>query len=263
MRPKRPSPPRGGAADLADAQQVARPITALSDSFAGGVVIPEHAHERAQLVFAVRGTMTVHAAGVLWLLPPSHALWVPGGVTHRIRMNGPVEMRTLYVQPRHAARVGRECRVLFVSPLLRELIVRAMELPPLYDQRGMAARVMTLILDEVAALPAQPLGLCMPRDPRLLKLCERVLADVSAAGSVAQLGACVGLSERSVTRLFPRETGLSFGRWLSQARLLKAFELFDQGHSVTRVALELGYASPSAFTKMFRRSMGMPPMAML
>jgi len=138
-----------------------------------------------------------------------------------------------------------------------------MELPPLYDQRGMAARVMTLILDEVAALPARPLGLCMPGDPRLLKLCERVLADVSAAGSIAQLGASVGLSERSVIRLFPRETGLSFGRWLSQARLLKAFELFDQGRSVTRVALELGYSSPSAFTKMFRRSMGMPPMAML
>ena len=261
MRPKRPT--RGGAADLAAAQAVGRPIAALSDSFVGGVVIPEHSHERAQLIFAVRGTMTVHAAGGLWILPASHALWVPGGVTHRIRMNWPVEMRTLYVQARYAARAGGECRVLFVSPLLRELIVRAMELPPLYDQRGMAGRVMTLILDEVAALPARPLGLCMPGDPRLLKLCERVLGDLSAAGSVAQLGASVGLSERSVTRLFSSETGLSFGRWLSQARLLKAFELFDQGHSVTRVALELGYSSPSAFTKMFRRSMGMPPMAML
>jgi AraC-like DNA-binding protein len=66
-----------------------------------------------------------------------------------------------------------------------------------------------------------------------------------------------------VIRLFPHETGLSFGRWQQQARLLKAFALFDEGLSVTQVALELGYASPSAFTKMFRRAMGEAPTALL
>ena len=263
MRPKRPQQPtRRGAGDLAAAQTVARPVTALGDSFVRGAVIPAHAHERAQLVFAVRGTMTVRGAGGLWILPPSHALWVPGGVVHEIRMNGPVEMRTLYVQPQHARRVRHGCEVLFVSPLLRELIVRAMEIRPDYDERGRDGRLMRLILDEIAALPAQPLGLRMPRDARLLRLCERVLGDLSATESIAKLAASAGLSERTVTRLFPRETGLSFARWQNQARLLKAFELFDAGQSVTRVALELGYSSPSAFAKMFRRTLGKAPTAM-
>lgn len=238
-------------------------MAVLADSLARGAVIPAHSHQRAQLIFALQGTMTVQAGGGLWILPPSHALWVPAGVVHQIRMNSPVEMRTLYVQPEHAQHIRHECHVFFVSPMLRELIVRSMELPPLYDERGMEGRMMRLILDEIASSPAQPLGLRMPSDPRLLRLCELVLRDLSTPDSIAQLGAAVGLSERSVVRLFPEETGLSCRRWHEQARLLKAFELFENRQSVTRVALEVGYSGPSAFSKMFRRAMGNSPTGLL
>jgi AraC-like DNA-binding protein len=237
-------------------------VAALADSLERGAVIPPHSHQRAQLIFAIEGAMTVRAPDALWVLPPSHALWVPAGVVHQIRTNGPVEMRTLYVQPEQAKGIRNECHVLFVSRLLRELIVRAMELPALYDEKGMQGRVMNLILDEVAHLPAQPLGLRMPSDARLLRLCELVLRDLCRCDSIARLGAAVGLSERSVMRRFPKETGLSFRRWHNQARLLKAFELFDQRQSLTKVALEVGYSSPSAFAKMFRRTLGKPPTAM-
>lgn len=47
---------------------------------------------------------------------------------------------------------------------------------------------------------------------------------------------------KNIIRLFPKETGMRLGRWQMQARLMKAFELFDQGHSITYVALELGYS---------------------
>jgi transcriptional regulator GlxA family with amidase domain len=107
------------------------------------------------------------------------------------------------------------------------------------------------------------MGLRMPADARLRKLCDRVLADLSATTSIARRGDEVGLSERSVIRLFPRETGLSFGRWQQQARLLRAFALFDSGMGVTQVAMELGYSSGAAFTKMFRRLLGTAPRAML
>lgn len=267
MRPKlprrsEPDPAFDFAASDA-AESVPRPVAALADSLAAGSVIPPHFHRRAQLVFAVRGTMSVEACGSLWSLPPSHALWIPAGVVHKITVNGSVEMRTLYIRQQQARRVRRECHVLFVSPLLRELILRAVQLPRLYDKRGMGGRVMRLIVDEISRLPPQPLELPMPRDPRLLRLCGPLLRDVSSgSGSIAQLGASVGLSERSVMRLFLKETGLTFRRWHNQARLLKAFELLDQGRDVTRVALEVGYSSPSAFAKMFRRALGKAPREM-
>src|SRR4051812_15698531 len=230
MGPKLPKRRLGrGAGSLGLAESVPRPISALADNFAPGVVIPVHRHERAQLTYAIRGTITVRAGDGLWILPPSHALWIPEGVDHEIRMNGAVEMCTLYVAPTHAKAVAANCRVLAVSSLLRELIARAMELPVLYDEQGTHGRVMQLLLDEIAALPAKPLGVPMPRDPRLTRVCELALRDLSGRTSVRGLCKAVGLSERNLARLFARETGLRFGQWLTQARLLKAFELFDLG----------------------------------
>jgi AraC-like DNA-binding protein len=265
MRPKPPKLQRrpGAHTDAAAANRVARPVSALANSYPRGHVIAAHRHPRAQLIFGLHGVMSVHAAGSIWTVPASHALWMPPGVEHEVQMASPVEMRSLYFDPRALRGTPRECQVLFVSPLLRELIVRAMEIPPLYDERGRDGRVMRLIVDEVAALRAEPLALRMPADPRLARLCERVLDDLSATLSMASLGRGAGLSERSIMRLFPAETGLTFGRWQQQARLMQAFALFDQGLSVTQVALELGYASPAAFTKMFRRLLGAPPRVLI
>jgi quercetin dioxygenase-like cupin family protein len=125
MRPKRPSGASSFPTAHLRAEALPRPVAAMADSLAAGTAIPPHAHRRAQLIFAVSGAMTVRAAESLWMLPASHALWVPPAVVHEIRVVGPVELRTLYVQERHAERIGGACRILFVSPLLRELIVRA------------------------------------------------------------------------------------------------------------------------------------------
>ena len=265
MSPKPPSlqhDPRASVASRA-ATAVPRPVTALAGSYSSGSAIPRHHHTRAQLIFGIQGVMLVEAGSGLWVVPPSHALWVPAGMEHSIRMSGQVEMRTIYIDPEHAGHGRQECEVLFVSTLLRELIVRAMHIPRMYDEHCMDGRIMQLILDEVALLRPQPLGLRMPEDARLLRLCRRVLSDLGMSTRIRQLGEEVGLSERSVIRLFARETGMSFGRWQNQARLMKAFELFDQGRSITYVALELGYSSPGAFSKMFRRCMGAAPAAML
>lgn len=265
MRPKPPKLKRapGASTDHVTANQVPRPVSALANSFSAGHTIAPHRHPRAQLIFGLHGVMTVRAAESMWTVPASHALWMPPGIEHGVHMDSDVEMRSLYFEPRAVRSLPRDCRVMFVSPLLRELVVRAMEIPPLYDERGRDGRVMQLIVDEIAALEPQPMGLRMPRDARLARLCERLLGDLAANASIPARGREVGLSERSVIRLFPLETGLSFGRWQQQARLLKAFALFDEGLGVTQVALELGYSSPASFTKMFRRQLGTTPRAAL
>ena len=68
-----------------------------------------------------------------------------------------------------------------------------------------------------------------------------------------------GASPRSLARLFQAELGMSFTAWRQQARLLEALRRLGDGEPVTTVALDLGYATPSAFTYMFRRALGVPP----
>jgi AraC-like DNA-binding protein len=60
-------------------------------------------------------------------------------------------------------------------------------------------------------------------------------------------------------RIFQKETGLTFGKWWQQLRLLHALRLLAGGRAVTSVALDVGYDSPSAFIAAFRRYFGATP----
>lgn len=267
MRPKPPKlasrPSRGPSAGALAANRVPRPVAALARSDAAGTQIAPHLHARDQLIYAIRGVMTIRANGFIWTLPPSHGMWMPAQAVHQIHMDTEVEMRTLYFQPGTVTGQGRGCQVLAITPLLRELILRAMLIPPRYALDSADARLMDLIVDEVGRLEPRPLSLKLPTDKRLARLCQLLIDDPGHAGSIAELGRQVGLSERSVIRLFPQETGLSLHRWRQQARLMRAFALSDQGMNIGQLADELGYASASAFGKMFAKQFGQAPRRVL
>jgi AraC-like DNA-binding protein len=268
MRPKQPTSPslRGATSRNADARaanRVPRAVTALARSDPAGVVIDAHRHSRDQFIYAIRGVMSIEAKGCLWTIPPSHGIWMPAHVTHKIRMDTAVEMRTLYFQRGIVQAVGSDCCVLAVTPLLRELILRAMSIRPRYDPGSAEERLMQVVADEMGVLERQPLSLKMPSDKRLARLCQLMIEHLSDSASIAELGERVGLSERSVIRLFPEETGLSLHRWRQQARLMRAFVLTEQGMNVTQVAFELGYSSSSAFSKMLRKQFGGAPRQVL
>ncbi|WP_342743176.1 AraC family transcriptional regulator [Saccharopolyspora shandongensis] len=69
----------------------------------------------------------------------------------------------------------------------------------------------------------------------------------------------VGVSRRTLTRLFVHDTGMSFDRWRTHARLRAALALLAEGQPVSRVAHAVGYATPSAFLAAFKRTVGTSP----
>ena len=249
----------GKSTNPQDYQQVARPIAAMAKNFAAGFRVARHHHERAQLVFAARGVMQVTAAGGIWVVPPHRGLWIPGAVDHEIRCTGDVAMRTLYIRPDAANVLPLSVCVLAIQPLLRELILEAVKLPLDYAERERGGRIMALILDELRALPVLPLHLPMPHDPRLVRICNAIMAAPSLRRPLAAWGSTIGASNRTLARLFLRETSMSFGAWCRQARLLNALARLAEGQKVTSIALDLGYDSPSAFTSMFRRHLATTP----
>src|SRR5882724_279020 len=232
---------RPRSTDPADYQQVARPVAAMAKDFPAGQHIARHLHPRAQLIFAAAGVMLVSTDEGSWAVPPQRAVWMPAGIAHEIRMPGVVAMRTLYVRSDAAARMPARVHVIAVSALLRELILRACALPVLYEERGAAGRLMSLILDEIAALPTLGLDLPMPHDPRLGRICRALRADPGSTRTLEEWGREAGGSGRTLARLFVRETGLTFAAWRQQARLLAALARLAAGEPVTRIALDLGY----------------------
>jgi len=240
-----------------------RAIVARQTTYPRGHRIRPHWHSRAQFLYAVAGTMRVRTPRHTWIVPSSRALWVPSHTVHELRMYGVVEMRSLYVNDAAAAGMPSTCVVLNVTPLLRELVVRAVALPVRYDEEGDDGVLMRLLMAEIRSLPHCALDLPLPESADLTKLCERILNDLSTRRPCEFEAGNMHTSTRTLYRRFLRETGITFARWKQQARLLESIRRLAGGSPVTTVAMDLGYGSPSAFSTMFRRSLGIAPRAFI
>ena len=243
--------------------EVPRTLIATAKDYPAGMQFPSHCHARGQFAYASCGAISVHTPQGNWLVPPQCACWLPPGMEHGMRMHGDVTMLNVFVDAAAIARVRLppDCRVLDATPLLRQLLDEAVKTDPLYAPDSRAGRLMALLLDEIGAMPALPLNAPLPHDARLARLCTSLLQQPHLHDDLDAVANTAGMSRRTFTRLFRAQTGLSFAQWRQQACLLAAIARLADGQAVTRVALDLGYASPSAFTAAFRRVLGKVPSA--
>lgn len=248
------------------APSAVRPVRAKSRSLDGFMDIQAHHHTWGQFVFSVTGVVRVSTDRATFLVPPSRGVWIPAGVVHAVTAVERCELRTLYLlDPPDDGEIWAENRVLEVSPLLRELAVQLArdEIEPagtvaevVADREGWIGK---LILDEIRRAPSLQLGVALPTDKRLRRLCEAVLAEPMRHASLDDWAAEVGASARTVSRLFRQELGSSYAQWRQQALLAEALRLAAHRKPMQVIAAELGYASASAFTAMVTRTVGMPP----
>jgi AraC-like DNA-binding protein len=239
--------------------RVDRPLAAFAQDYPDGHATGWHSHARAQLLYATGGVMRIATAAAGFVVPTGRALWVPAGLPHAVSMKGGVAMRALFVRRDGASSGPAAPTVLAVSPLLRELILAACAEPLEWDQAGRGGHLAALILDEIARADPLPLGVPAPRDPRLLRLAGALRAEPARPLTLEGWAAECGASPRTLTRLFRRETGMSFGRWRQMLRLSEAAALLAQGVPAARAAALVGYASVPAFGSAFRAAFGQTP----
>lgn len=242
-----------------DAEDVPRPVMPLGHDYPSSFELPEHRHRRSQFLYASRGVMAVTTPHGAWVAPPERAVWIPGGTPHSVRMVGAVQTRSVLLEPGVCPSRGPVCQVVGVTPLLRQLLVAAIDLPPLYDTAGRDGLVMTLLAAEIDRAPAIPLAVPFPTHPALAAHCHAFLAAPRADATIDHWSDALAMTRRSFTRLFRRETGMSFAAWRQQACLSVALPKLAAGEPITKVALDLGYDGPGNFSTMFKRVLGVPP----
>jgi AraC-like DNA-binding protein len=234
-------------------------ITTLTQDYPAGHVIPLHFHSRDQLVYASRGVMTVRTSGGTWVIPTYRAVWIPAPVPHTITMSGTVAMRTLYLKSRLAKTLPRDCCVVNVSPLLKELVLHACTFSVLKKAVKRHRHLIYLILDQLESIEMVPLQLPNPSDPRALRVTAALCANPGDRRPLTRFSKSAGASKRTLERLFQEDVGMTFGKWRQQLRLMQAMRLLAEGAKVTHAALESGYSTPSAFISMFRKTLGTTP----
>jgi AraC-like DNA-binding protein len=203
--------------------------------------------------------MRVETSTGSWLVPAHCAVWVPHSVEHSEQLYAGVSVRTLYFKRNLTRSLAKSCRMVNVSALLRELILKVSRIGVLDRRVPSQARLASVLLDELGTLTETPLQLPLPRDSRALRFAALIEQLPSEDASVAQLARRVGASRRTLERLFLAETKMSVGEWRRRLRLLHAVRLLASGRAVTEVALEAGYSSVSAFIAVFRKKFGTTP----
>ena len=221
-----------------------------------GRVLQRHSHADAQLLFAVSGVMQVQTDQGQWTVPPQRALWIPAGVAHQVIMLSDTEMRTLYFTPSSCPAVQQRVHAMVTNTLLRELVLA------LFDASHGAAlheRVVALLLSVVPVTQELPSYLMMPNSSALLHVAQTVLTNRQWSTPLADLAREVHMTERSFTRHFGAEVGMSFRSWRQRARVIASLDRVGAGEPTKTVASMSGFSSPSAFVAAFKQIMGGTP----
>jgi AraC-like DNA-binding protein/quercetin dioxygenase-like cupin family protein len=234
-------------------------VATLAYEYPSSYQVPEHAHGSDQLIYAIRGLMEVSSDESVWLIPPHFALWIPARSCHRIHMPGPVSMRTLYLKAGGNARSERQCAVLYVTPLLRELIVETVRVGQLRMRNRYECALHDMLISHLQKATPMPTFVTLPREARAVRVAQAIVRNPAESKPMAALCAEAGVSVRTIERVFRREVGSNFESWRRQVRLKRAVELLVSGCSVKEVAFKIGYSQSSAFVEMFRRTFGTTP----
>ncbi|AZE67670.1 transcriptional regulator, AraC family [Pseudomonas synxantha] len=236
-----------------------RPVYGRTESLPNRALTRRHSHPWVQLSYAISGVLEIQTSVGRFVAPPQRAVWIPAGMPHRVFSSPHTEMRSLYLDCSVMAWAAERCQVLEVSSLLRELIRSFSEVPVEYAQDGPDGRLAQVLLDQLAAAPQVDLMLPLPHDPRLRQIYRSLSQRPEQQSTLGDWSAKLGVSEKTLSRVFLSDTGLTFRAWRQRLRLLSALPALERGERVTDVALGCGYESTSAFINAFRQQFETTP----
>jgi AraC-like DNA-binding protein len=216
-----------------------------------------HDHAEQQLLYPSSGVLIVSTTHGSWVVPPQRAVWLPAAVAHAHQAYGATQVRTVAF-PVDVNPLGlTQPTVLSVSRLLRELIIAITDDPA---RRGEEQHDLKRVaLHQLKPAPALQFHLPQPGDERLRDVTAILAEDPGSDRTLGELGRAVGAGERTLSRLFRAETGMTFPQWRAQLRLHHSLTLLASGLSVTATAIACGYSTPSAFTAAFHATFGTTP----
>ncbi|WP_417532882.1 AraC family transcriptional regulator [Marinobacterium stanieri] len=256
----------GHALNLSAGEAFGSPVSGVAVHYPAGHVVPLHTHPHGHLIYADRGLLRVEAESGQWLVPPTAAVWLRSGVAHRLVVPVALQAYGLFVRDDVCARLPATDRVVHVPGLLRELI---MVLGRANEQGTSSRRILLLgelLVEELQAQPVLPLHLPWPAGDAsspTQRVCQALLDNPRDDASATEWAKRVAVGDKTFHRHFLQSTGMTFGKWRQQLRLMSSLTLLMQGMPITQVALASGYNSHSAYSTAFSKQFGKPPSAFI
>ena len=259
------SPEVGGhVLDLSVGEACGLPVFGVTVRYPAGHVVPLHKHSHGHLIYANSGLLRVEAESGQWLVPPTAAVWLRSGVPHRLVVPVALQAHGLFVREDVCARLPATDCVVHVSGLVRELIMALARA----DKRTTYSERMrlfgALLIEELHTQPVLPLHLPWPTggaESPMQHVCQALLDNPCEAATATEWAGRLAMGDKTFHRRFLQSTGMTFGKWRRQLRLMLSLPLLMQGTPITQVALASGYDSHSAYSTAFSKQFGQPPSA--
>lgn len=219
----------------------------------------EHRHDKDQLLFSHHGCMVITLEGIKCVLPPMRAAWIPAGMLHNAQMTNVTQYRSLYFDLALQSQLSREMKIIDINPLMAILLER-MSMWPFDKPNNEQLNSVNLLIEELNSASESHFNLPLPDDVRLSKWLEGINDPDFIAPTLADLSLLVGASQKTITRIFSKETGMPYQSWRQQWRLLASIELLSQHQRISDISYRLDFANDSAFISFFRQKTGFTPL---
>jgi AraC-like DNA-binding protein/quercetin dioxygenase-like cupin family protein len=239
-----------------------KPVFVRVFEYPQGYVGHTHRHRLAQVVYPIRGVVSVETRSGTWVVGQLTAVAIPPWRDHRVSAHGNASLRSVFIDPDAHPQLVHDVASIRVSTLLHELIREAGHRFTDFDaEDSVAVGVVSLIAELLPMMPTADASVWVPRieNPALLPIAAALDADPSDATSLEEWARRLGFSPRHLARLFKKDTGVPFSTWRSLHAVRHSLVLLAGGTPVTRVATDLGYSTTSAFIEMFKRTTGRTP----
>jgi AraC-like DNA-binding protein len=235
------------------------PLSFRTESYEAGAVFQEKRQPWGKVGYAVRGVMEARVEGRRFLCPPHYATWIPADTLHSCHNRENVKFVSIYIERDLCAGMPETACTLALSPLIKAILAdfadRRVTVPVTEADRRLAF----VLVDQLLKAPRRESFLPVSDDALLRPVLDALQADPSDRRSLAEWARCLGTTEKTLSRRFHGQLGISFNEWRQRLKLVASLSLIEDGRSVQSIARTLGYSSPSAFIAMFRRQTGTSP----
>lgn len=222
-----------------------------------------HQHNKAQLVYVQSGFQYLTIENRVFLLPQNHAAWIPPNTLHKTNTHSDkIKLMVIFFDVESTLPFYQHADVFSVPPVLKEMIQYAEKWSKQLTRNADEEVFLKAMLNELPNFVAQALHLHMPlpSDPRLQAVLLHIHQHYSESLKIEDLVKYIPLSQRSLERIFKKETGLTLNKYLQMVRIIKSIELLSSNEfSISEIAYLVGYRSLQAFTNSFLSVMQMRP----
>ncbi|UZR97054.1 AraC family transcriptional regulator [Chondrinema litorale] len=236
-----------------------RPITTYSENLLNAKCAEMHAHPRAQIITCSRGVMEVVTPENIWIVNPMQSVWLPGNTAHQVYFPGNVKVDSIFIDPSKTDALPTATFAFDHSDFFKSLMNKIISFSNTEVHTLPQERVLAVFLDEVATITPTKTYLPTSSDKRVKTVTDALLRDISANYTIEYYAALACVSSRTLSRLFLKHLGISFGDWRIRLKLFEAIRQLSENKSVKEIAFDLGYENTSSFIHTFKKYLGTTP----